>query len=280
MADTPAFPTSGREPPRSRGGRSASGLGFLDHLLILRALMLRDVKLRSQKMGALGPAMELLMPIVVMALHYFIFVALKRGMPAHIPVEYYVLAGFTTWFAFRNPSARPIRGEDDVGPTMLPGVTRLHFLAAGVVWECALSLFLLYAGLVLSTCLLGSSTYPNVLQNLFVFIVAAVLGIGYRLTFDAIGYLWMPAKAVKKPLTWFMFLTSGIYFTAQSQEQNILTECAAYNPLMYLIEPQRQALWPEYPVFQVNLVYPCCCAVGLIALGWILKRQLRGLERR
>ena len=248
---------------------------LLDHILIIRALMLREAKLKHLKMGLAGRFIDLLMPTVVITVHYFVFLALDRVMPSGIPIELFVLTGFTTWFVFRNTSAKVNRNEDLDGTILIPGVTPLHFLIAGCAWECATMTFMLYGGLFFCALVLGTDVRPNVPFSLMVFATAAGLGTGYRLIFDSLAHVWPLAKAIKKPLTWFVFLTSGIYFAASKQSSSFISQLSLYDPLTHLIEPQRAALWPGYPMAGLTVLYPISCAVLMILAGFVLKIVLR-----
>lgn len=248
---------------------------LLDHILIIRALMLREAKLKNLKMGVLGRFIDLIMPSVIISVHYFVFIALNRVMPAGIPVELFVLAGFTTWFVFRNTSARIVRGEDQHGTILMPGVTSLHLLIAGGLWECAAMTFMLYGGLFFCAVVLGTDVRPNIPLSLLIFMTSAAIGVGYRMIFDSLSHVWPFAKVIKKPLTWFMFLTSGIYFAASKQSSSFVSVLSLYNPLTHLLEPQRAALWPGYPMDGLTVVYPVCCAVLMILAGFVLKIVLR-----
>ena len=150
-----ALPTKGHAASRTPVGRLPPP-DLLDHILIIRALMLREAKLKNLKMGVLGRFIDLIMPSVIISVHYFVFIALNRVMPAGIPVELFVLAGFTTWFVFRNTSARVVRGEAQHGTILMPGVTSLHLLIAGGLWECAAMTFMLYGGLFFCAVVLGT----------------------------------------------------------------------------------------------------------------------------
>ncbi len=91
--------------------RSRRGPGFVDHVLIVRALILRDLRLRHRD-NSLGVLLELVRPAVVVFVHYWLFYLLHKPMPGQIPIEVYVLAGFSVWFAFNGSWLGAAAGEN------------------------------------------------------------------------------------------------------------------------------------------------------------------------
>jgi len=66
-------------------------------------------------------------------------------------------------------------------------------------------------------------------------------------------------------------MTSGIYFSA-SRIDGALAPFALYNPALHLLEFQRHALFPGYPIAMVSMVYPSACALVLLFSGLIIDR--------
>lgn len=249
-----------------------------DHLFVIRALILRDLRLRNQHRGRLGFLNDLIQPLVVIVLHYYVFIFINRFMPARIPVELYVLGGFTTWFTFRDTSAKNILAiENERGFILIPRIQLAHVLAATAVWETALSIAILYVGLFSSMVLLGSDPLPNVPLSIAAFCIAALLGTGFKLVFDSLGERWPVIKGTKGAVTFLLFLTSGIYFgsTGSPSNQDILNRVVSFNPLFDLLEPQRHALWPGYPVAGISMLYPLTWALGLMFVGLLLRGWVR-----
>ncbi|HTJ63337.1 MAG TPA: hypothetical protein VL899_05960 [Alphaproteobacteria bacterium] len=261
---------------------SASLFGGIDHLFILRALILRDLTTRHQKVGKVGFFVEFIMPTVVILLHYYVFLSLGRYMPASIPVELYVLGGFPVWFTVRNTASKVTKhGEGGTGVILLPGISRVHFLLAGAIWECAAMTLLTYGGLLIVELLGGDEPLPNVLESVPIFAIAALIGTGARLVFEAIGSVWPLFKGIQKVLLFMTFLTSGIYYTGQpNAAEDILTEISWYNPLIHLINSQRHALWPGFPISQVNLMYSIAWGVALMFIGLSMNRWLKPWTRK
>jgi ABC-type polysaccharide/polyol phosphate export permease len=247
---------------------------LLDHLFIIRALVLRDLRVKFQKLR-IGFMIEFLQPLVVIILHYYVFVVLGKFMPGEIPVELYVLGGFTTWFTFRNVAKRTSR-TDGRPVVFIPGVTpkEFHYLAAGMTWEMTANILLLYLGLALSEMIFGDIPLPNVPASMLVFFIAALLGNGARVVFDALIEVWPIVKGLKKAILFLLFITSGIYFSLQQTARDALQYFAWYNPLDHIIESQRCALYAGYPAARVTLLYPTAWGLGLTLVGLMLQRCL------
>jgi capsular polysaccharide transport system permease protein len=273
-------------PPPGGGGAGAAawpagGAGFLprfsllDHLFIIRALALRDLKIRHRKTGRLGFLVEFVMPLIVILIHYYVFIILNHYMPAGIPVELYVMGGFNTWFVYKYTATRRTNsGERGPGAIFMPGVTPMHVLAAAAAWEAAVGVLILFVGLALSEAIFGDIQLPNIPLILVVFSLTAVVGTGSRLIFEALSGIWPVVKGIKKAIIFGIFLTSGIYFSASSNSPDLLKEYSWYNPLLHLIEYQRHAIFPGYPIARVTLLYPIACAFGLTLIGLMLRRWL------
>jgi ABC-type polysaccharide/polyol phosphate export permease len=264
-----------------RPRRSQGLFDLIDQLFIIRALVLRMVALKYQRYGRVGFLGEFIMPIFIILLHYYVFLALARYMPAEIPVELFVFGGFTVWFAARNTAAKVTRrGEGGFGPIYLPGITQTHFLFATAAWECAAMIFLLYGSLAVMAVFGANEPLPNLLPGILVFVITVALGTGARLVFEAIGSIWPLANGIKKLLLFLSFLTSGIYSTGKPYgAEDILTQISWYNPLFHLLDRERGALWPGYPLVETSYLYPIAWALGLLALGTVLNRRLRPWTR-
>ncbi len=248
---------------------------LLDQVFVIRALILRDLRIRHKHMRGVGFAAEFIMPIVVIVLHYFVFIALGRVMPANIPCELYCLGGFTTWFAFKNTAGSAIRPRDNTpGVFLVPGVTTTHILIASILWETVAMLLLLYVGIGIAQMIFGYEPIPNIPESSFAMFTAAALGAAYKLFFEGLSWVWPMMKHVKNALTWFMFITSGIYVTGHERVLDFLTAVSCYNPLFHLLEPQRNAIWPGYPLTGVSMVYVLAWTLVLFLAGMTMKKML------
>jgi len=248
----------------------------VDHLFILRAIILRDLTLKHAKAGRLGLLTEFIMPTMIIMLHYYVFLVLQRYMPAGIPVELYVLGGFTVWFPFRNVSwQRTKPKEGGYGVILMPGISQMHFLIAGAAWECAAMVFMLFAGLAVAEMAGGDEPLPHILSMVLPYIIAAAFGIGFRLVFEAAGAIWPLMKGIKKSILFLMFLTSGVYYTGKSSGFDILSQISWYNPLFHLLMTERQGLWSGYPLTGVSLWYSLAWTVVFMFAGLMLHRRVR-----
>ena len=158
----------------------------------------------------------------------------------------------------------------------------MHFLLAGAAWECAAMVFMLFAGLMFCEAMGGDEPLPHVLSMVLPYVIAAAFGIGVRLFFEAISAIWPLMKGIKKAVVFLMFLTSGIYYSGQSSNMDILSQVSWYNPLFHLLMTERQALWPGYPTTTVGvtLAYSLAWAVIVMFAGLMLHRRIRPWERR
>jgi capsular polysaccharide transport system permease protein len=265
--------------PRHARGPAASALarsdflprfGLLDQLFLIRALILRDLRLRYHD-TRIGFWMEFLRPIVIIMVHDYVFIALGRYMPGKIPDELFLTAGFTTWFAFSQSGRGMIRGRRSPGATLLPGVTAMHFRIASAMWEGATMLLLCLAGVALTKAIGRDISLPNLPKIVLVLSVACLFGFGYGLVFDSLSRPWPIFKGIKKIIMWLMFLTGGVYFSAVDVSAP-LAPYAFYDPLLNLIESMRNALYPGYPIAMISMLYAAACSLVITLLGLTLNR--------
>ncbi len=277
-------------PPRSGGGPATSMAGqfrpavarpgplhrpdLLDHLFIVRALILRDLRLKYRH-NPFGVLMELVRPVAVMAAHYLLFTAIRKPMPGRIPIEVFIIAGFSVWFAFNYTAQGAIHGGRwPAGATGLPSVTRMHLRLARGGWAWLVNLvFCLVATLPLT--LYGDTLpVPALPLTVAVFAIAGAMGFGFGLFMDQLGRAWPMVKPLEKLLTWALFVTSALYFCLATTKP-FLAAILWYNPVLHLVEYERHAFDPGYPVALVSLSYPAAVAAGLLFAALAAVRSLR-----
>ncbi len=243
----------------------------IDHLYILWALMLRDLRLKYRN-SKLGVWLEFLRPIVVTAAHYYFFLFINRPMPAHIPIESFVIAGFSVWFAFYGASQGMINGAgNSLRVNLLPGITRLHLqlARAGRAWMVSL-VFCLFAWIPL--VLLGDAIpFPAVGLTLAVFLITGGIGVGFGLIVEQLGRNFPVVKILDKLVTWALFISSGLYFSIATSFRP-MAQVVWFNPLLHLVEYERYAFDPGYPVALVNLAFPIAFAIALPMVGLAMAR--------
>ncbi len=243
-----------------------------DHLRVLRALVLRDLRARHRN-GALGVLVELVRPAVVVFVHYWMFYLLKKPMPGQIPIEVYVLAGFSVWFAFQSAwTGASAGGKWPGGATAWPGVTDMHLRLAKAGWGLLLNL----AFCVLALLPLGAvgvdDVRPAIPETCLVFAMAGGTGFGLGLLLEGLGRRLAFVKTAEKLLTWALFITSGLYFSIATTPP-LVARYYWYNPLLHLLERQRHAFDAGYPVALLDLRYPALFTVGLLVLGLLVYRS-------
>ena len=241
-----------------------------DHLFIIRALILRNLKLRYQE-TRIGFLSEFFVPIGIMAMHFYAFTLMGRFMPAGIPVELFVLAGFTTWFTLSHAARGSMLSRRNRIPQIVGGVTHLHSLIAAAAWEFLSFTALCFVSILMLKLLGRTEPFPNVPLSVFVYVIAAAIGLGMRMILDSLGELFSLISHLRVAIFWLTFLTSGIYFSA-CRIDGALAPFALYNPTLHLLEFQRHALFPGYPTAMVTLEYPIACAGVLLLTGLIMDR--------
>ncbi len=243
-----------------------------DHLMILRALVLRDLRAHHRS-SVIGVLAELLRPALVVFVHYWLFYFLKRPMPGRIPIEVYVVAGFSTWFAFQATWAGASTGAKwPGGATAWPGVTDLHLRLAKAGWGLLLNLAFCLLALVPLQLFGFEGSVPDLSETCLVFAMAGGSGFGLGLILEGLGRRFSFVKTFEKLLTWALFITSGLYFSIATTPA-LVARYYWYDPLLHLLEHARHAFDPGYPVALLDLRYPALFTVGLLVTGLLVHRS-------
>ncbi len=246
--------------------------GAVDFMLIIRALILRNVIVRHGE-NPLGILVEFLRPSVLCLAHYFYFTYTRRAVPGH-QYAIFTLGGFSIYFAFVAAfNATFEGGRWPNGATLLAGVTRMHLRMAGVAWSFVIHIIFAFAVIVPLLLLHQDVAFPNLPLTLADFAMAVGLGFGYGLVMSSFGIMFPALVPFLKVTQWAVFITSGVYDSLVTMPR-ILAQYIWFNPLIHLAEFQRYAYYPGYPTYLVSLTYPLLWAIGLILTGLLMNRAL------
>jgi capsular polysaccharide transport system permease protein len=241
---------------------------FLDQVFLLRALILRQLRLHYRE-TSFGFLLEYLRPTIVMILHYILFTALKKPMPSKIPIELFIIGSFTTWFC----AVHVLRGTSNSArdSSGMPGVTDLHLAIARTVWEFLSMLSFALLCVVLLKLFGRPEPIPNLPKLVLYFALAATIGLGFGLILKALGRVFAAMETVRKNILWILYVTSGHYFSI-AEGRHGLAPYVWWNPLLHISELTRQALFPGYPTAFVAPWYPAVMAAGLVLTGLMLDK--------
>jgi capsular polysaccharide transport system permease protein len=260
------------------GSLSPPRVGLIDHLFILRALILRDLRLKHNH--GIGFLIEFLRPVIVIVAHYYFFLVIKKPMPGNVPLEIYCISGFSVWYAFYYTCYAAMTSETRLtGAILIAGVTPMHFRLAKSAW--ALLFYLSFCFLcVVPLKLYGDDvSFPDVPLTVLVFLLAGAMGFGFGVLLEGLSRVWPVTKSLKNIFLWALFITCGIYFSISQTLQPILAEIFWYNPILHLVEYQRHAFDRGYPIVMVTLLYPAGVAGVLMFIGLMTNRCTRQLAR-
>jgi capsular polysaccharide transport system permease protein len=131
------------------------------------------------------------------------------------------------------------------------------------------NVLLCFGGVAVAEVFMRNIPLPNVVASIPALAVASVLGFGYGLFFGVLGRRWWVVQDLRIMLMLLLFMTSGLYSISPSK-MSLLNEW--YNPMYHIIQTQRHALYPSFPLWQVTLLYPISWALGMVFLGLLLNR--------
>jgi capsular polysaccharide transport system permease protein len=254
-------------------------LDLLDHLFLIDALILRDLSLKYRTDGV-GFALDFLRPALIMIGHYYFFVFLNRSMPGNMPIETFVLGGFAVLFGFVLTMGGVVEGAKwPGGAILIPGITRMHLRVAKAAWPL-LSILILALGSVILLRLFGDDrvAVSDLPLFLLVFAMTGLMAFGFGLIVEGMTRFWPATKLVQQIVTTVLYISSGMYFSLATIPPQ-LARIFWYSPTMHLVEYQRHAFDPGYPIAFASLSYPAAVTAGLLLVGLALNRCLRRLDR-
>jgi ABC-type polysaccharide/polyol phosphate export permease len=232
------------------GGGSTRPVYLTDHIFIIRALILRNIRLKYFRRPA-GFFLEFLQPTLVCILHYFIFGLINKAMPPGVSLEQFIWGSFPIWFIFSHiyfvlekarPSARP----------PFPGVTAMHMRLAICAWPVIANATFCFVSVFLMNVFGDHVPIPDVPLTALIMMITAMIAFGFGLTCEGITRVVPIIGPIIHFLPWLVFLTCGIYFSIVSLPPE-MEFIGSYNPILNLIEYERHAFNPGYPVFLVTL---------------------------
>jgi capsular polysaccharide transport system permease protein len=254
-----------------RGVESRPVESALDHVLILRALILHFLRVKYRN-NPFGAVMEFFRPVVVCVAHYILFSFVKKAIPPQTPIEVFVLAGFSVWFAYAHSYVAAFTKFH--GGSGFPGVTRMHIRIAKCAWEFFANIFFLYASVFcLKMC--GDDIWiPDVPMTVGLFAITIALGLGVGLIWEAACRLAPVLEPFAHNFPWLVFVSAGIYFSL-SLLPTFMADIFQYNPVLHLLELERYASDPGYPTALLSVPYAATCAALALLFGLLVNRHLR-----
>lgn len=262
--------------PGWAGARRLPRRDLLDHLFILRALILRYLRLKYRH-NNFGFIMEFFRITVVVICHYFAFWVRNKRMPADVPIEVFVINSFAVWYALKDAWKAADGGWRLPHGPVPPGVTPMHMRVANASWGFLKALLFCLAAPTLLNLFGDRLNYPDVGLTVLIFLIASGVGFGFGMIVEALAHLWPVTHLVAHVLLWIIYMTGG-HYTSIVYLPWVTEQIFWFNPLLQLSEYQRNAAFPGYPIGLVTLLYPAECAAFSVPIGLILHRWLRRLD--
>jgi capsular polysaccharide transport system permease protein len=253
---------------------AAPRIDIFDQIAFLRALILRELRLhyRDSKLGFL---LGYVRPACVMTLHYIVFVAINKYMPAKIPTELFIIGSFTPWYA----TSHTLRGTMGNYRVVLPaGVTEVHRGVAKMIWEFLSMLTYCFVVIAVLDLFGWHEPIPSIPITILIFALSAMLGLGLGFTLQACSRVFPATETLKKSVIWILFITSGHYFSISGGRHGLWIYMW-FNPCLHMAELERHALDPGYPTELVTIWYPIAVAILLLIVGLVLNKCTRHLAR-
>lgn len=248
---------------------------FIEFSHVIRALLKREMHTRIGKyqLGALWLLLEPLTTVIMLGLILGPIIGRSSG---EVPYAFFLLCGFT--------QLKSLTGLMTSGGAAINSNSGLLVFRQVEPIDPFISRFIFHLCSTLLSfgifCLLGiwlgvqlSSAHLHIVLSCF--LITWMIGSGLGLI---IGILSTEFKELEKIMQFIqhplLFLSCVIipYRSLPEMAQNILY----WNPLVHVVEYTRHSLFPiEYPVSDLNLLYPAIWAIISLALGLNIYRVKR-----
>jgi len=243
-----------------------------DHLFIIRAIILRNLRLKHLNEPA-GFFLEFLRPTITCIAHYFVFSAINKPMPAGISFEAFIWGGFTVWLTFIQ-IYMGLQILHWAKPPPFLGVSPMHMRLAICAWPVFVNLIFCYVSVAAMKIFGINIDFPNIPLTAFIFLLAAMMGLGLGLLVEGICRAAPIASPIFHLMPYILFMSAGIYFSIAIAPP-VLQAIFVWSPVLQLVEYERYAFDPGYPINLVSLGYATICAAGMLFVGLALNRRLR-----
>jgi capsular polysaccharide transport system permease protein len=196
-----------------------------------------------------------------------------RQFAAGISIEAFVWAGFTVWLLYSQvmSGARQWRSAR---PPPFPGVTAMHMRLANAAWSVIEYAVFLYLSVFVLIIFGDNIGFPDVVLTMSILLLAAMLGLGFGLLLGGLSRVVPAVDPLMHMFAFLVFLSSGLYYSSATAPL-MMIKIFLFNPMLHLIEYERYAFDPGYPVYLVSLWYPTVFAAGLLVFGLVVTRRLR-----
>ncbi len=259
----------------SRAETSPIVQAVLTQCRVIKALILRETISRygEHKIGFLWALIE----PMALVLGFVVFLTYSSaGTFDGMPVTLFMITGICAFFLFRNTMTQM---QNAIAPNRsllsFPQVTTFDVILARAILEvsvmlCVFMLLLFFARLY------GEEIHvENPLGVMAALSLLIVLSIG-------IGYFLASISPIVPSVKQFatvvlgrpMFLTSGIFFTADSVPMPY-RQWLLYNPVMHMIELTRSMFFREFESTHASWSYAFYWAIGALAFGLLVHQALQ-----
>jgi capsular polysaccharide transport system permease protein len=216
---------------------------------------------------------EFLRPAIACVVHYFVFWALNKLMPPGVSLEQFIWAAFVVWFTLIQ-TYQGLQQPNRTNAPPFPGVSRMHMRLAICAWAVLANATFCYVSVFIMMIFGDNIGIPNIPLTALILLIAAAMGFGIGLLVEAICRVVPLLDPVFHLMPYIMFISAGIYFSTAT-EPPVMAAIFVYSPILHLIEYERYAFNPGYPVGFVSLTYPAFCAAALLVLGLTANRRFR-----
>ena len=239
---------------------------WVTQCLVIRALFKREIVTRFGKyrLGLFWMLFEPLMSVLVVGL--IIGKIAGRAVP-EIPYAFFLLNGFLLLKLFTSPMSAGVKAiQANSGLLIYPSVKPLDTLMARFLFDFVTTGF---AFCLFCICAVWIGVRPD-LSHLDVILCAYLFtwlcGCGFGMVFGVVAAHYSEFEKVVPVIQRPLLFVSAVLFPTNVLPGHV-REILLYNPLVHTIESSRHALFPLYKAEGVNLVYPGCIGVIVLAVG-------------
>lgn len=249
------------------GGKRSSADRLVDHARVVAALARREIQTRFEE-NALGYAWTYVMPLVWIAMAYFVFTFFGRRSPVYTDLITFIISGLVPFMAFRMVIGAMARVNPSVrGLVIFPAVTRDHAAVAIALVELA-NAFVVFAFVAaLNFLIFGNWELANPLTFSAGVALAWGLGAAYGYLFSTLALINVTFQHVSVPLLRPLIFLSAVFFVANELPDTILA-VLALNPVLHAVEVARDGMLFHYQSRIADPLYALLWIGGMFAAAF------------
>jgi ABC-2 type transport system permease protein len=245
------------------------GLIKEDHLIILKSLVIKDLKLKY-KNSILGYFWSLLHPIIYISIFYIVF---SNAFPTVENYALYVISGILFWTFFSTSTSQMtgaiVNGAHILKSIYIPG----YFFPLSLLMSAIVNFILSLIPFIFIMIALGAKIDFNLICVIPIIILFSAFTYGFGLILGSLNVFYRDVNMI-----WMSFSPALFYATPVAYVIDIVPEKWLFvyklNPLMHFIEAIHHVIYNGLWLTWTELIILTTLAISSLYLGIALYKKL------